>query len=105
MQTDPNWSNFLYNPTTDTINLLDFGAAREFEKSFTTKYINVIKSAIEGKVDSIIQGSIEMGFLTGMESPVPSFHPTSLMTCLLYSLSSNFKTQLNLQHTLQHNQT
>jgi len=28
MQTDPNWGNFLYDPSTGVLNLIDFGAAR-----------------------------------------------------------------------------
>jgi aarF domain-containing kinase len=28
MQTDPNWGNFLYDPSSGTLNLIDFGAAR-----------------------------------------------------------------------------
>jgi aarF domain-containing kinase len=30
MQTDPNWGNFLYDTATGTLNLIDFGAAREY---------------------------------------------------------------------------
>ncbi|CAH8495211.1 unnamed protein product [Heterobilharzia americana] len=40
MQTDPNWSNFLYNPETGKIVLLDFGASRDFNKSFVDLYIH-----------------------------------------------------------------
>lgn len=35
MQTDPNFSNFLYNPETDKVCLLDFGATRSFNRKFT----------------------------------------------------------------------
>eukprot|EP00959_Pyramimonas_sp_CCMP1952_P320302 6703136-Pyramimonas_sp.AAC.1 len=37
MQTDPNWANFLYDAHTDTLTLLDFGAAREYKKDFIDK--------------------------------------------------------------------
>lgn len=42
MQTDPNWSNFLYDEATKTINLIDFGAAREFPKSFVDDYLRMV---------------------------------------------------------------
>ncbi len=29
-QTDPNWGNFLYDPATHMLHLIDFGAAREY---------------------------------------------------------------------------
>ncbi|XP_046579868.1 atypical kinase COQ8B, mitochondrial-like [Haliotis rubra] len=70
MQTDPNWSNFFYNPVTDKLVLLDFGASREFDKSFVDKYIKVIKAASVGDREKILSGSIDMGFLTGYETKV-----------------------------------
>ena len=41
MQTDPNWSNFLYNKETDQLCLLDFGATREYASKFVDDYIEV----------------------------------------------------------------
>lgn len=42
MQTDPNWSNFLYDEATKSINLIDFGAARDFPKSFVDNYLKMV---------------------------------------------------------------
>lgn len=44
MQTDPNWSNFLYDEAKKTINLIDFGAARVYPKSFVDDYLRMVKS-------------------------------------------------------------
>ncbi|XP_068197952.1 atypical kinase COQ8A, mitochondrial isoform X2 [Antennarius striatus] len=68
MQTDPNWSNFFYDPQTHRVSLLDFGATREFDKSFTDLYIEVIRSAAEGNREGVLKKSIDMKFLTGYES-------------------------------------
>ncbi|KAM9704359.1 atypical kinase COQ8A, mitochondrial isoform 1-T2 [Menidia menidia] len=68
MQTDPNWSNFLYDPQTHKVALLDFGATRGFDQSFTDVYIEVIRSAAEGDREGVMKKSIEMKFLTGYES-------------------------------------
>ncbi|XP_031366778.1 atypical kinase COQ8B, mitochondrial isoform X2 [Apis dorsata] len=68
MQTDPNWSNFLYNTNTRQLILLDFGACRDYEKSFMDKYIEVIYAASEGDRKKILNLSRDMGFLTGYES-------------------------------------
>ncbi|KAI3364408.1 hypothetical protein L3Q82_011202 [Scortum barcoo] len=68
MQTDPNWSNFFYDPQTHRVALLDFGATRGFDQSFTDVYIEVIRSAAEGDADGVLKKSIEMKFLTGYES-------------------------------------
>ncbi|XP_028997417.1 atypical kinase COQ8A, mitochondrial [Betta splendens] len=68
MQTDPNWSNFFYDPQTHRMALLDFGATRGFDQSFTDVYIEVIRSAAEGNREGVLKKSIEMKFLTGYES-------------------------------------
>lgn len=41
-QTDPNWSNFLYDEATKTINLIDFGAARDYPKHFVDNYLRMV---------------------------------------------------------------
>ncbi|XP_077409298.1 atypical kinase COQ8A, mitochondrial-like isoform X2 [Vanacampus margaritifer] len=68
MQTDPNWSNFLYDPQAHKVALLDFGATRGFDQHFTDVYIEVIHSAAEGDREGVLKKSIEMKFLTGYES-------------------------------------
>ncbi|CAN8000528.1 unnamed protein product [Ixodes hexagonus] len=70
MQTDPNWSNFFYNEETGQIMLLDFGACREYAKSFVDKYIRVIKAAADRDEKNVLKYSLELGFLTGYEAKV-----------------------------------
>lgn len=70
MQTDPNWSNFLYDADIDKVMLLDFGASREFEEKFTDKYIEVVKAAAEGDRARVLQKSKDLKFLTGYETKV-----------------------------------
>lgn len=68
MQTDPNWSNFLYDPELDRIVLLDFGAAREYSKEFVNDYIEIIRAAADRDADKVYEYSTKLGFLTGYES-------------------------------------
>uniref|UniRef100_A0A8C6MGV6 Atypical kinase COQ8A, mitochondrial n=1 Tax=Nothobranchius furzeri TaxID=105023 RepID=A0A8C6MGV6_NOTFU len=68
MQTDPNWSNFFYDPQLHKVALLDFGATREFDKSFTDAYIEVIKAAADQDREKVLLRSRDMKFLTGFES-------------------------------------
>uniref|UniRef100_A0A9J8B0D3 Atypical kinase COQ8A, mitochondrial n=1 Tax=Cyprinus carpio carpio TaxID=630221 RepID=A0A9J8B0D3_CYPCA len=68
MQTDPNWSNFFYDPQTHKVALLDFGATRGFDESFTDVYIEIIKAAADGDREGVLKRSIDMKFLTGYES-------------------------------------
>ncbi|CAI5741849.1 unnamed protein product [Peronospora destructor] len=69
MQTDPNWSNFMYNASTDKIGLVDFGAAREYPKSFVDEYFNVVWAAANKDEKTLVDSSIKLHFLTGDESP------------------------------------
>ncbi|KAL2740638.1 hypothetical protein V1478_000779 [Vespula squamosa] len=70
MQTDPNWSNFFYNPETKQLVLLDFGACRSYEKAFMDKYIEVINAASLGDREKVLNLSRDMGFLTGYETKI-----------------------------------
>ncbi|RUP19983.1 ABC1 family-domain-containing protein, partial [Jimgerdemannia flammicorona] len=90
MQTDPNWSNFFYNrktgqlsnfqiplfvymyihSTTLQIELIDFGASREFDKRFTDLYHHVLTAATTGDREACWHYSKAMGFVTGYETEV-----------------------------------
>ncbi|EQB78536.1 chaperone activity of bc1 complex-like, mitochondrial [Camelus ferus] len=52
MQTDPNWSNFFYDPQEHKVALLDFGATREFDRSFTDLYIQCLVTVDEATAES-----------------------------------------------------
>lgn len=68
MQTDPNWTNFLFNAKAKKIELLDFGASREYPDEFVEPYIKVLIAASKEDRNSIRDLSIELGYLTGAES-------------------------------------
>ena len=72
MQTDPNWSNFLYEPRTGQLSLIDFGACREFDDDFANAYIRLVRACAEGHSQRsvILELSRELGFLTGEENSV-----------------------------------
>lgn len=68
MQTDPNWSNFLYDIESNRIVLLDFGAARSYSKEFVDNYIEIIRAAADKQPEKVYDYSIKLGFLTGYET-------------------------------------
>ncbi|KAG4305674.1 hypothetical protein PORY_001230 [Pneumocystis oryctolagi] len=68
MQTDPNWSNFLYNENFRKIGLLDFGASRSFSIEFINDYISILKAAAKRDRDMCYYISVKLGYLTGEES-------------------------------------
>lgn len=68
MQTDPNWSNFLYNTNTKTLMLIDFGSTRFYTDDFIDTYRDIIIAACNDDTDTVLRLSTQMGFLTGYES-------------------------------------
>lgn len=68
MQTDPNWGNFLYNPETKKLQLLDFGATIEYSKEFVDGYVEIFHAAMIGDHQKCLTESIKLGFLSGYES-------------------------------------
>ncbi|SJX66231.1 related to ABC1-ubiquinol--cytochrome-c reductase complex assembly protein [Sporisorium reilianum f. sp. reilianum] len=68
MQTDPNWSNFLYDERTAKIQLIDFGATREYSKQFMDHWLQMLQAAIAGNYDECLAWSRKVGYLTGEES-------------------------------------
>ena len=88
MQTDPNWSNFLWNEQTRQvrfnyisdliisvclltlfkIELIDFGATRSYSKEFIDKWMHILQAAVAEDREACIHWSLELGYLTGKES-------------------------------------
>lgn len=81
MQTDPNWTNFLFNPTTHKLELLDFGASRAYSHEFIDHYTRLLLAASEGDRKRCHDLSIQLGYLTGHESqPMLNAHISSILT-------------------------
>ncbi len=81
MQTDPNWTNFLYNAETNKLELLDFGASREYPEEFITKYTQLLAAASRSDRETVRNLSIDLGYLTGHESKAMlNAHIASVLT-------------------------
>lgn len=68
MQTDPNWSNFLYDPDTMKLMLIDFGSTRFYTGDFIDNYRDTIIAAVNNDKNEVLRMSKVMGFLTGYET-------------------------------------
>ncbi|KAK5742494.1 hypothetical protein LTR17_003296 [Elasticomyces elasticus] len=81
MQTDPNWTNFLYNRTTEKLELLDFGASREYPDKFIEPYVSLLIAASHNDREACRELSIELGYLTGDEgTEMVKAHVDSILT-------------------------
>ncbi|RYP23509.1 hypothetical protein DL765_001023 [Monosporascus sp. GIB2] len=81
MQTDPNWTNFLYNAATNKLELLDFGASREYPEQFVSQYVSLLAAASRTDRRAIKDLSESLGYLTGHESrTMLDAHVASILT-------------------------
>ncbi|KAI6086932.1 ABC1-domain-containing protein [Hypoxylon rubiginosum] len=81
MQTDPNWTNFLYNARTGRLELLDFGASREFPVEFVRQYVGLLAAASRSDRAAVKELSESLGYLTGHESKTMlDAHIASILT-------------------------
>ena len=81
MQTDPNWTNFLYNSGSKKLELLDFGASREYPDKFIIPYVKVLQAASRSDRAAVRDLSIQLGYLTGHESQaMVKAHVSSVLT-------------------------
>lgn len=81
MQTDPNWTNFLYNDENKKLELLDFGASREYPDKFVTEYVQLLDAASRGDKLGVKALSESLGYLTGHESKIMvEAHTKSVLT-------------------------
>ena len=81
MQTDPNWTNFLFNSDTSKLELLDFGASRDYPDKFIIPYVEILQAASRNDRDTIRDRSVQLGYLTGHESQaMVNAHVSSVLT-------------------------
>ena len=67
MQTDPNFANYLYDPKSERVALLDFGSVRSFEADFADSYRSLVCAACEGEDADVLRAGESLGFLLGDE--------------------------------------
>lgn len=71
VQTDPHLGNYKIQIDSlgkDRLVLLDFGATKEFENSFMTNYLKMIKGAIIEDLKIFMEGASKLGFIIDSDS-------------------------------------
>jgi len=69
MQTDPNFANYLWQPGTGRVVLLDFGATLRFPKAFTAKYARITRAVVAGDREEVARGAVDVGYAAAGDSP------------------------------------
>lgn len=70
MQTDPNFTNFLWDSRAQQLSLVDFGATREYTKEFMDSWLRLLQAAASEDRIACTEWSQKLGYLTGEENEV-----------------------------------
>jgi hypothetical protein len=62
MQTDPNFANYLWQPDTGKVVLLDFGATIRFEPAFVDEYARITRAVIDGDRAGVARHAVAIGY-------------------------------------------
>ena len=62
MQTDPNFANYLYDPLTRKIILLDFGATRSVSARLQAQYRGLLAAALSADASAVFTSALALGF-------------------------------------------
>ena len=68
MQTDPNFANYLWQPDTGKVVLLDFGATMRFSAGFVGDYARIARAVIDGDRDAVARHAVAIGYLAQGDS-------------------------------------
>jgi predicted unusual protein kinase regulating ubiquinone biosynthesis (AarF/ABC1/UbiB family) len=69
MQTDPNFANYLYQPDTGRLVLLDFGATQEFSSEFSERFRDVTRAIVAGDRAGVERGARNIGYIAEDAAP------------------------------------
>jgi predicted unusual protein kinase regulating ubiquinone biosynthesis (AarF/ABC1/UbiB family) len=63
VQTDPNFANYLVEPETGRLLLLDFGATREYDADFVAHYADLCRGVMHEDRDAVLAAAVAIGYL------------------------------------------
>jgi predicted unusual protein kinase regulating ubiquinone biosynthesis (AarF/ABC1/UbiB family) len=69
MQTDPNFANYLYQPASGRVALLDFGATQRYSATFVAQYARITRGVIDGDRDAVARAATEIGYAAPNDAP------------------------------------
>ncbi len=70
VQTDPNFANYLYDANSGRIQLLDFGATRDYSATCREQLRDLLRAAVDGSDEDLVRAATAVGYL-GEGDPEP----------------------------------
>jgi len=84
MQTDPNFANYRYDPTTARIVLLDFGASRDFAPASIRMFRAMLLAGSKGDRHALQDAACDLGYLN---QTMPAARLETLLDMLMMATS------------------
>jgi predicted unusual protein kinase regulating ubiquinone biosynthesis (AarF/ABC1/UbiB family) len=69
MQSDPNFANYLWQPDTGRVVLLDFGATVRFSPEFVNNFVRITRAVIDGDRAAVSRLAVAIGYASEGDSP------------------------------------
>lgn len=69
MQSDPNFANYLWQPDTGRVALLDFGATVRFSAAFVDRYARITRAVIDGDRAEVSRLAVAIGYAAEGDPP------------------------------------
>jgi predicted unusual protein kinase regulating ubiquinone biosynthesis (AarF/ABC1/UbiB family) len=69
VQTDPNFANYRYQPQSGIIQLMDFGATREYSTQQQDAMRNLVEACVDGISSDVADAAAAVGYLDDNNSP------------------------------------
>lgn len=69
MQTDPNFANYLWQPDTAKVVLLDFGATARFPAALVENYARITRAVIDDDRAAVARQAIAIGYASAQDAP------------------------------------
>ncbi len=88
MQTDPNFANYTYDPATDRVGLLDFGATQQLSKGVVEHYRRLIHAGFKGDRAALRGAALDLGLFSRQTQPRHRDLIVNMMSALFATLAS-----------------
>lgn len=69
MQTDPNFANYLYQPESGRLVLLDFGATQRFSRTFSERFRRITRAVVAGDRSETEREARRIGYIAPAAGP------------------------------------
>jgi predicted unusual protein kinase regulating ubiquinone biosynthesis (AarF/ABC1/UbiB family) len=83
MQTDPNFANYLYQPDSGQLVLMDFGATRDLPFELVKKYARMVQAGLRNNKAQLVQAGLDIGYF---DQQVQTKHKETILELMRLSV-------------------